>query len=445
MQYTLEEAARIMGGTLHKANAKAIANGVSIDSRQVKKGELFFGIRGTRVDGSRFAREAVSRGAIAAIVPKGKMTEGVPSIFVDEPVLAMGRLAKFHRISKINGKVIGITGSVGKTTTTNFLSELLLEKFKVSRTIKSYNDAIGLPISVLSADEDADFVVLEYGISHPYEMDYLLSIVKPDNALITKIGKSHLEFLQTVEMVAIEKAKILKVLPMLGIAELYKNSPFTDILTAAIPKMVKVLYYEEPEVMEIAPSGMKFKYREKVYGTGVIGSQIATNIAASITMARELGVDEELINEGVSKLTAMPMRMEVLKLDDLNVILDCYNSNPESQKALIDTASMMKGCDKKIFLLGDMLELGKKSAIFHREIGKYLGEHTKADLLITTGEFGMEMLKGAAPHIQNARYIEKYDEIVDFLSKTITTGCLFVKASRKLHLESIIKALRELK
>ncbi len=441
MKYTTKEAARLMGGKLYRLSGDEIIEGVSIDSRTIKKGEMFFGIKGERFDGTQFAHDAVRKGAVCAVVPEFKRTENVPSILVDEPVMAMGRLARAYLNSRLKAKIIGITGSVGKTTTKDLLHRLLSIKYSVSKTQKSQNGFIGLPFTILNASEKDDYLVLEYGISRPYEMDYLISIAPPDVAILTKVGKSHLEFLNTEEGVAIEKSKLFKALKMFDIAVLNRNTPMLDFFEAAIPKMVRVIYYETPEIIEMSVQGTVFKLDEVTYKTPLIGKHIITNLAAAIIVAKTLGVDVDEIKEEVEKLTPSPMRLEITHLGKFTVINDAYNANPESMKALIDTAGDINFNGKKIFILGDMLELGPRSPIFHEEIGNYLARKIPDAVLYTTGRFGKEYIKGARS-LKAKEYFDNIDEILEKLSGE-DGGILFVKASRGMQLERLIEKLKE--
>ena len=441
MKYTVREAARIMGGKLYRLSGDEVITGVSIDSRTIKKGDMFFGIKGERFDGTQFAKDAVEKGGVCAIVPEFKKTENVPSILVDEPVMAMGRLARSYLNSKLKAKIIGITGSVGKTTTKDLLHRLLSIKYNVSKTQKSQNGFIGLPFTILNASEKDDYLVLEYGISKPYEMDYLISIAPPDVAVLTRVGKSHLKFLNTEEEVAIEKSKLFKALKMFDIAVLNKNTPLLDFFEAAIPKMVRLLYYETPEIVEMTTDGTIFKLEGETFKTPLIGKHIITNLVAAILVAKTLGVSIEDIKEEVRKLTPSPMRLEIIHIGKFTVINDAYNANPESMKALIDTANDLNFKGKKIFVLGDMLELGPRSPIFHEEIGRDLASKIPDAVLYTTGNFGKDYIKGA----RLLKEKEYFDDIEGIVEKLLDKGdgIIFVKASRGMALERVIEKLKE--
>ena len=441
MKYTVREIANIMGGKLYRLSGDETVTGVSMDSRTTKRGDIFFGIRGEHFDGSLFAKEAVEKGAVCAVVPEYKKTENVPSILVDEPVMAMGRLAKNYLLSRLRAKVIGITGSVGKTTTKDLIHRLLSIKYKASKTIKSFNGFIGLPFSILNAKENDDFLVLEYGISRPYEMDYLISIAEPSVAVLTKVGKSHLEFLNTEEEVAIEKAKLFKALKMFDIAVLNRETPFLDFFESNLPKMVRVIYYNTPEILRMDINGTLFKFEDEVFETPLLGKHLVTNLVAAITTAKTLGVPIEDIKNEVKNITPSPMRMEPLTIGNFNVINDAYNANPESMKALIDTVKEMQIPDEKIFVLGDMLELGPKSPIFHESIGKYLADNIEDAALLTYGKLAENYIKGARK-LSFKKHFENMDELVSEILKR-EKGYVFVKASRATGLERVIEKMKE--
>lgn len=441
MKYTTGEIARITGGKLYKLKGNEVVTGVSIDSRTIKKGDIFFGIRGERFDGTQFSKEAVEKGAICAVIPEFKKTEGVPSILVDEPVMAMGRLARSYLSTRLRAKIIGITGSVGKTTTKDLIYRLLSIKYSVSKTIKSQNGFIGLPLSILNAREKDNYLVIEYGISKPYEMDYLVSIAPPDIALLTKVGKSHLEYLHTEEEVAIEKTKLFKSLKKFDIAILNKNTPYLDFFQAVMPKMVRVIYYTLPEIIKMQIDGTVFRIENDTYKTPLIGQHIITNVVAAITVAKLLGVPTDAIKEEITKIKPSPMRFEIIHLGKYTIINDTYNANPDSMKAMIETARDLNTKGKKIFVLGDMLELGPKSPIFHREIGKYLAQNIPEAILYTTGNFGNEYLEGARS-LKIKKYFADIEGIVERLYEE-EGGLLFIKASRGMRLERVIDKLKE--
>ena len=441
MKYTVREIANITGGKLYRLSGDEVVTGVSMDSRTVKKGDLFFGIRGEHFDGSTFAKEAVDKGAVCAVVPEYKRTENVPSILVDEPVMAMGRLAKNYLLSKLRAKVIGITGSVGKTTTKDLIHRLLSIRFKTSKTMRSFNGFIGLPFTILNAREDDNFLVLEYGISKPYEMDYLVSIAEPDVAVLTKVGKSHLEFLNTEEEVAIEKAKLFKTLKMFDIAILNRETPFLDFFEAALPKMVRVVYYQTPEIIKMDIEGTVFKFEDEIFETPLIGRHIITNLTAAIITAKTLGVPIEDIKEEIKRISPSPMRMETLSINGFKIINDAYNANPESMKALIDTVKDMKLSGEKIFVLGDMLELGPKSPIFHEDIGRYLSEHVQDAILFSFGELAQNYIKGARK-LSNKKHFSDINELVNEILNR-KSAYIFIKASRGMQLERVIEKLKE--
>ncbi len=441
MKYTTGEIAHIVGGKLYRLSGDEVVTGVSMDSRTVKKGDAFFGIRGEKFDGTTFAQDAVNKGAVCAIVPEFKKTENVPSILVDEPVMAMGRLAKSYLLSKLRAKVIGITGSVGKTTTKDLLHRLLSIKYQASKTQKSFNGFIGLPFTILNADENDDFLVLEYGISKPYEMDYLVSVAEPSVAILTKVGKSHLEFLNTEEEVAIEKAKLFKTLKMFDIAVLNRNTPFLDFFETALAKLVRVFYYETPEILDMDFTGTTFKIDDETFKTPLLGKHIITNLNAAILVAKTLGVPMDDIKKEIKKLKPSPMRMEPIEVGNFHVLNDAYNANPESMKALIDTAKELNCGKKKIFVFGDMLELGPKSPVYHEIIGKYLADSIENAILLSYGDVAKQYIRGA----RSLSTKEHFDDLENLVERLIAfkDGCVFLKASRGMEMERVIEYLKE--
>jgi len=446
--FRLKEIEVITGGKLLDADPELEIKGVSTDSRTVKEGDLFFAIRGPKFDGADFAREALEKGASCVVLPFGKGPSDIPRILVDSPILALGRLANY-KIKRMSAKVIGITGSVGKTTTKELIYTLLSARFKVYKSKKSYNNNIGLPLTILNAPPDIDFLVLEYGTNHPGEISYLTYIARPHIAVLTKVARSHLEFFVNTLNVAIEKAGLFEALPPKGIAVINAETIHLDEIEKRIPPLVKKIFYGVDKG-DIKPSRYTFeedKTKFSVDGVELIlpipSRGMLENALAAIVVAKELEIPLHEMKELLRNFRDESMRMEIIKLESgFKIVNDAYNSNPDSLMELFKTFNEQE--DKRlIFVLGDMLELGDKALELHKEAGVKFVE-TGHKILFTCGNLARFISEEAAKRGAEVYHFQSKKALQDALLNFVKRGdTILFKASRAMQFEDIIKNLEE--
>ncbi len=343
-----------------------LATGVSVDSRTIRQGDLFFALRGAR-DGVEFVPDAFARGAAGAVVPVYFKGRERPIIVVEETLPALGRLAFFHR-NRLRSRVIAITGSFGKTATKDMLSLILSARFSVSASPKSFNNNIGVPLSILASD-DHDFLVLEIGTNHHGEIRALGGLARPHMAAITAIGRSHLQAFGSTEGVAREKSSLLSCIERNGLAFLPQVLPHEDIVLSALRPDIRLIRFsaENPRLEQDAVS---FVFRGQEFRVPVPHPGYAHDAACALAIAFEFGVSPEEAQSVLSSYSPTGMRMRIEEMRGIKVINDAYNSNPDSAEALVLSLSAP---ERTVLVLGEMLELGEASPAMHKELGEIAG------------------------------------------------------------------------
>ena len=413
-------------------------NSFSIDSRNIKKGDVFIALKGSRFDGNEFVKDAFEKGAIGAIAEKlVEVPQDKFLILVNSSLEALKKIAKYKR-ENFKGKVIGVAGSAGKTTTKELLAHLLSFVGKVYKSPGNLNSQIGLPLSVANAPLDCDFWVLEHGASKRGEIKELVRITKPFIRVITKIGEEHLEGFRSLEGI------------ILGNGELFcfLSEPFIAVIPedtikyyGFIPKERLYTFGEKDiESYQITEEGVKAFIEGEEFFIPVPSLGIINNLVASIKVLRALGYKLKNFKEALSRFKPEWGRMEVIKLRNFTVINDTYNANPPSVENAIRSLSLM-GNKKKIVILGDMLELGKYSKELHRKVGELLNE-CKINVVFFSGE---EIKEAYNVYRGLKFYTHSKEELKRVLkeNKEILKGSLtLVKASRGLRFEDIVEFLR---
>ncbi len=458
MKYTVSEIARIIDGVPRNVDVSAVVNNIATDSRVVAEGDLFVAIPGEKYDGHDFIGSAYANGAVACVVRRGTVTS-LPSIEVADTVVALGMLAKNRILTELKGGVrIAVTGSVGKTTTKELIYSILSVKYRVSRSPKSFNNAIGVPLTVFDTPADSDFIVLEVGTNHAGEIAYLASRVMPHIAVLTRSGYGHIGFLGSTEAIAHEKADLFRILPPDGTAVINLDSLHGDIFMKSVPSGVKTLTYstKSPEAHIFARPLLHHSqdWKDMLFHTHVeidgeefmipLPISVVENGVAAVAVAKLLGFGHDEIQEGLNGFHGVPMRMEVMDLDGIEIVNDAYNANPDSMLALFRTFEPIARRSKIWFVLGDMLELGEYSEKLHRMVGSEFVKH-HLDNLIAVGKDARFIAEEATiAGVRHAFYFPEKEEVVEFLKKVLDIGDIIVlKASRAMEFEKIVEGLRD--
>ncbi|WP_064091621.1 UDP-N-acetylmuramoyl-tripeptide--D-alanyl-D-alanine ligase [Rossellomorea aquimaris] len=433
-----------------------VIQGVSIDTRKIEKGNLFVPFKGENVDGHQFVRNAIEKGASAALwdVNVPNPPEDIPVFVVEDPLLALQSLANQYR-HQLDLKVVGITGSNGKTTTKDIVANILAVKYKVHKTQGNYNNHIGLPLTILSLPHDAEVAVLEMGMSGFGEIELLSTISQPDAAIVTNIGESHLQDLGSREGITKAKLEIVEGLKKDGLFAYYGDEPLLQEQVKELKvKHVKTFGRSEfnsiyPTKIEMNQNGSYFETslaKGEMFFLPVLGQHNIHNALAAILIAKEFNVTVEEMKEGLKSLKLTQMRMEMVEgKKGEKIINDAYNASPTSMKAAIQLVSELEGYHTKMLILGDMLELGDKEEEFHYEIGTLI-DPEKVQHVFTYGNLGSVIAKGALEHFSSERVHSFTDKkaLEDELS-TLIKGeeLLLFKASRGMKLEEIIEGIKK--
>ena len=430
----LSEIAKITGGRLMGKDVEV--SGFSIDSRTVKKGQCFVAIKGSRHDGHDFVKDAFNKGASSVIVAK-EININIPQVVVRDTVEALQCIAFFKR-KNFKGKVIGVVGSAGKTTTKDLIHFVLSKFGKSEKTEGNLNSHIGLPLCMANMDETADFWVLEHGASAVGDIRRLVKITRPHIGVVTAIGEEHLETFKSLDGV---------IRGNLEIASFMEEGDFLIVphsIKDKVNKRVKLITFgrggdiEASDIM-VSYDGTKFKLMGRDVYVPVVSVAIVDNILACAGVLKALGRNITSLIPIVKDFKPSVGRMNLIKRGSLIVIDDSYNSNPLSLRNALLTLSLFPL--KKVAILGDMLELGDYSERLHREIGKYIAE-LGIDRVIFYGNEMKYAWEESFKRSVNAKYMETKADILAEISKMGKESTVFlVKGSRGMKMEEIVNYL----
>jgi UDP-N-acetylmuramoyl-tripeptide--D-alanyl-D-alanine ligase len=451
-----QEILNISGFTLVKGNLSSVFNNVVIDSRKVKSGSLFIAVKGEKYDGHNFIKDVEAEGAEAVIISNDnlELAENFNGTVISysDTIVALGKIANIWR-NKLKAKVIGITGSNGKTTTKEFLSIILSEKYKVNKTEYNNNNHIGVPLTILSTDETVEILVLEHGTNHFGEIDYTAKISTPDIGIITIIGDSHLEYLIDRNGVLNEKYALFE--------ETIKNNGhiFVNVDDELIYKKCRDInnkvtfgFTDSPDVkgeiigldnygrtkLEVCYLNRKINLSLPVFGI-----TSAKNVLSAVSIAYRLGLSDEEIISGVQKLGLVKGRLNISEINSTVIVDDTYNANPESMKAAIDLINSIDVKPIKIAVLGDMFELGELSIKKHIELAEYI-KNSNVSFVYLLGnytKYTSEKLSDLG--IKNEHYEER-ELLEKKLSELNIDNSLFLfKGSRGMKMEQFIPIIAE--
>lgn len=410
---------------------------ISTDTRTIKKGDLYLPLKGANFDGENFCDKAIEAGAAGCFCTKDDCTADF-TLKVPDTLTAYLQIANFAR-RKYNPKVIGITGSSGKTTTKEMVYSVISEKFKTHKTFSNHNNEIGFCQTVLSMPEDTEVLIVEMGMRGLGEIELITKYSEPDYAIITNAGSAHIGRLGSLDNIAKAKCEITKYLKNTLIA-----NDCERIRKFAGFEGEKIFYsLNDVNILEKRSGYSKFVYKNKEYELNVEGDYNIENSLSAIEIAYKLGMSYEEIKRGLLNYHPIEKRWELQNAGGFNVINDSYNANPESMKASVST--FLELYKNAAVILGNMGELGENEIDFHREVGKYLGGKFRGNnaVFLTVGELayyiGEELSKYGfeVKHFDNNIETSRY--ILDNLHGGIT---IFLKASRAMKFEEIIENLK---
>ncbi|MFN3872008.1 MAG: UDP-N-acetylmuramoyl-tripeptide--D-alanyl-D-alanine ligase [Ignavibacterium sp.] len=429
---------------------------VSIDSRKIGKNCLFIAIKGERFDGHDFINDVVKKKVSAVMINKNQTKRfadlEIPFITVKDTTKSLGDVASVWR-DKLKAKVVGITGSAGKTTTKEIISAILSVKYKVHKTTGNNNNHIGVPLTILSANAKHQILVVEHGTNHFGEIKYTANISKPDLALITNIGDSHLEFLINRKGVLKEKSALLNVTAKLGgLVFINRDDELLAEYGKSFKRKVTFGFNNHCDytgrIEDVDKSGRvtigiyhhKKKFRAKL---PIAGEQNARNFLAAFAIATELKLSDKEILMGLKRIKSVSKRLEVKKFNDTIIINDSYNANPDSMRASLNLLSKIKPSYKKIAVLGDMFELGRQSKKLHKEIGSFINE-LKIDEVYTVGKLSENTHNALNGRVPIKKHFKEKSFLIKEMKKSdLKKSVILIKGSRGMKMEDIYSALEE--
>ena len=456
MELTVREICMIVGGILLCGDAETVIRHVSFDSRSMQGDDLFVPTIGARVDGHDYIDSAFKNGAAATLTSRrGKVTGTRPYIFVQDTQQALETLGKHYR-RLFKGRVVGITGSVGKTTTRELTKAALSAGGSVTGSMKNMNSQIGLPVVLCHMDHDADFAVMEMGISDPGEMRPLVDMVQPHTVIVTNIGVAHMEHLGSREGICREKMHIADDLGPEDTAVLNGEEPLLIPYQKSLP--CRVLTFGLHPDMDVYAEDIRdgeyvcFTACFKVPAGGrrmvpvrlsIPGIHNVMNALAALAAAWAEGISPDKAAAALSQYGGFSRRLERVQIGSLKLIDDSYNAAPPSMKAALAVLEKAKG-GKRIALLADMLELGPEEAAMHREVGEYAASLPGIDLFITMGTLIRHLEQ---PLIQARRpvfHCDTTEEAVERLTRLAAPGdVVLLKGSNGMRLDLVREALKK--
>jgi UDP-N-acetylmuramoyl-tripeptide--D-alanyl-D-alanine ligase len=440
-----------------QGNGDTIIHGIVVDSRCVQPGDLFIAMVGASMDGHTFIPHALKKGAAGLIVNRSpddmRLPPDVPVMFVENTHQALWDLAKAYR-KKMNPTVIGITGSVGKTTTKDMTAAVLETKFSVLKTKGNLNTEVGLPLTLFQLEEHHQVAVLEMGMRGEGQISQLASIAEPTIGIITNIGETHIELLGSIENIAKAKGELLDALPEDGVAILNGDDPWCRKLAENL--RCRIYFFSAQgegdvnaeEVINLKDQGFSFfavsgERRFPVH-VRVPGLHNLENALAAVTTGLVFGADPENISRGLALFESSKMRMDIIRREDFIIINDAYNASPRSMAAALEVLADMKDKGRTVAVLGDMLELGSREEAGHREVGEKVAA-AGLDLLISVGKRGRligEAAGEAGMKPDKINICNDNEEALSVLREQLQQGdVILVKGSRGMAMEEIVTAL----
>jgi UDP-N-acetylmuramoyl-tripeptide--D-alanyl-D-alanine ligase len=449
MKLTLAKIAEFVSATA-EIPSEEVAQGYSIDSRTIKPGELFFAVKGERLDGHDYVDAALERKAVAAVVQRNELhryADKTRLLPVDDTLAALQSLATAVR--KVWGKpLVGVTGSAGKTTTKEAIAHVLSARFRVLKSEGNFNNHFGLPLMLLKVEPEHDVAVIEMGMSHAGEIRALAKIAQPEIGVVTNVAPVHLEFFDSIAGIARAKYELIESLPATGTAVLNADDEYVSQFGRDFKG--KVVTYGVCATADVRPEHVTTRGAEgsefDVVMPGareharlpLVGEHNILNALAAVAVGLTRGLTPSEAVGALASLAPPDKRGQVLQLGNITVINDCYNSNPKALRAMVDALVAMKA-GRRIVVAGEMLELGPAGEEMHHAAGQHLGEK-KIDVLVGVRGLAQAMVEGAKHAGARAEFVATPEEAGEWLAREARDGdVVLLKASRGVKLEKALE------
>ena len=459
---TLRSIAKACNGTLYgDKKEQSEVTGVVIDSRQAQPGNLFIAIRGERVDGHKFISTVFEKGCMGVVCETLPEPLTGSCILVKDSIAALQEIAAYYR-SRLSIRVVGVTGSVGKTSTKEFIAAVLSQKYRIWKTQGNFNNEIGLSLTILGIREEHEIAVLEMGISHFGEMHGLSKIARPDICVITNIGQCHLEFLESRDGILRAKSEIFDYMNRNG--DICLNGDDDKLNTIHSVHGITPVYFGRGSINDIMATQI---HNNGLFGSDAVigikengriiqqiqvkipipGEHMVENALAATAVGRKLGLTLEEISAGISSVAPVSGRSNLIQAGDRVLIDDCYNANPVSMKAAVELLATAK--NRKVAILGDMFELGENEKELHASIGSY-AVAKGIDILLCTGILSKSMYDAAIEE-NKKRYadcevywFETRQELLVHMEEILKEqDIILIKASHGMGFAEVVEALKQ--
>lgn len=448
----ISEAVIACGGKLLKGDGEKYIKGACIDSRIAVEGDLFAAIKGENTDGHKYLKQVSDKGAAAVLISDEAFADDAECavILCEDTTKGLQDIAKAYR-NMLSMKIVGVTGSVGKTSTADMVKAVCSVKYKTAKTKGNFNNHLGLPLTLLSFDPDTEVGILEMGMDKLGEIDFLASLARPDIGIITNVGMAHIENLGSRENIFKAKMEITNYFDENNILVVNGEDEYLSTLSKAEYKIDKVgtkggcrffLY----DVKDLGEEGIAFtfEYNEKTVKVAmpVYGLHNALNASLALSAGLELGVAPEDAAKGLAALEITDKRLSIKGKNGIKIIDDTYNASPDSMKSAIDVLVSTKGI-RKIAILGDMFELGSMSESAHRDVGKHAAA-SGIDMLISIGNDSAYISEEAKSGIKEVKHFEDKETFYTVMDETIVSGdVVLLKGSNGMHMDQIVKKIME--
>ena len=453
---TVQELLEATGGRLLAGSPEQTFTAVETDSRAIHAGALFVALRGEKTDGHKYVAGALAAGAEGCLVvdPVNTVAEGKFCVQVPDTLLAIGEVARAYK-AKFDIPVVGITGSVGKTTTKDMVAAVLGKKYKVLKTEGNFNNELGLPLTLFRLTREHQICVLEMGMNHFGEIDYLTKIVRPDVAVITNIGDAHIENLGSRANILKAKSEIFNYMESGSLAVLNGDDPLLRGLEGQIAPDIVFCGedhqppYEAKIIKQLGSKGMsctvKTPAAEFTVTVPALGNHMIYPVLMACAIGEKFGMTGEEMKAGVEAFVPTKMRMNVIRQGDVTILDDAYNANPQSMRAALEVLSQTDGTYRAA-VLGDMFELGVLGTDLHRCVGEFAGAVGNIDALLAVGDLAWNLYDGAnQSDLPNVFYAKDKASAMAMLPELVRPGAvILVKASRGMHFEEIVRELQRL-
>ncbi len=467
MKLSLSKIAEFISATTHVGIAASavqpgldlreeIAQGYSIDTRTIRPGELFFAVKGERLDGHDYVNSALDKGAAAAVVQESELHRYVDKfrlLAVHDTLVALQTLATAVR--KLWGKpLVGVTGSAGKTTTKEAIAHVLSARFRVLKSEGNFNNHFGLPLMLLKLEPEHDVAVIEMGMSHAGEIRALAKIARPEIGVVTNVAPVHLEFFDSIAGIARAKYELIESLPANGTAVLNADDEYVSQFGRGFKG--KVITYGTSATADVRSENVQTRGADGsefdvVLAGGreharlpLVGEHNVLNALAAVAVGLARGLKASEAVDALATLAPPDKRGQVLQLGNITVINDCYNSNPKALHAMVDALAAMKA-GRRIVVAGEMLELGPAGEEMHRAAGQHVAEK-KIDVLVGVRGLAKAMVEGAQNAGTQAEFVATPEEAGEWLAREARDGdVVLLKASRGVKLEKALETWRALR